>query len=397
MNKVVNDIYRLMTPGPVPLSEEVLQSLARPMIHHRSPEFSSELAFVLSELKKTFATSQPVFLLTSTGSGAMEAALTNTLSPGNEVLGMESGKFSRRWTQIARAHGLKVHRVSCEEGTPLSPQAVDEALCQHPKVKAVMIQACETSTGTQNPVFGISQVLRSHPKTLLIVDAMTAIGAMELRMDDWGIDIVVASSQKAFMLPTGLGFISLSERAWEFNQTARCPRFYFDLKAEWEANQKGQTRFSSPIVHVRALKSVLKRLNHRGGESSRRRCETLARATRCGIKELGLEVFSQSPSPSVTSVKVPESLDGERIKQHLLDRFKISIAGGQGSLKGRILRIGHLGCIRDEDLVATIQGLGTSLLDMGWTVSETQIKKAVERVYEQLLKEVKEIESFEEF
>lgn len=380
----MNNPYRLMTPGPVPLPDEVLQSFARPMIHHRTPEFSEELAFVLRELKITFATSQPVLLVTSTGSGAMEAALTNTLSPGDEVLSVESGKFGRRWTQIARAHGLKVHRVPTQEGEAISPPAIDYALGQNPKVKAVMIQACETSTGTQNPVLEVAQRVRSHPEALLIVDAITALGAMELRMDDWGIDVVVAGSQKAFMLPTGLGFISLSERAWEFNRVARCPRFYFDLKAELEANKKGQTRFSSSVPHVRALKLVLENLNHNQGRTSQRRCHMLARATRCAIKELGLKVFSQSPSPSLTSIIVPEGLDGEEIKQHIFKKFNISIAGGQGPLKGKILRIGHLGFIRDEDLVATIRDLGKSLLFMGWTVSEEQIQRAVQTVCVQL-------------
>ena len=378
--------HRLLTPGPVALPEEVLKSLASPMIHHRTPEFSAELAFVLRELKTTFATSQPVLLMTSTGSGAMEAALTNTLSPGDEVLGVESGKFSRRWTQIARAHGLKVHRIQTEEGKPISPSAIDNAISQNPLIKAVMIQACETSTGTQNPVFEISQVVQSHAPRLLIVDGITAVGAMELRMDDWGLDVVVAGSQKAFMLPTGLGFIALSQRAWEFNREAQCPRFYFDLKAEREANKKGQTRFSSSVPHIRALKLALKRLNHNRGHTSRKRCQALAHATRCAIKELGLQVFSQSPSPSVTSIVVPMGLNGEKIKQYIFERFKISVAGGQEALKGKILRIGHLGFIRDEDLVLTIKSLGESLQAMGGKVSEEQVKRAVHVAGEQLRK-----------
>ena len=382
-HRVMNAPYRLMAPGPVPLPKDVLQCLALPMIHHRTPEFSAELTFVLKELKTAFATSQPVFLITSTGSGAMEAALVNTLSPGDEVLGIESGKFSRRWIQIAKAHNLQTHIVKTKEGHPISPRAIDETLKKNPKTKAVMIQACETSTGTQNPVFAISQVVQTHPKTLLIVDAMTAIGAMEFKMDDWNVDVVVASSQKAFMLPTGLSFVSFSQRAWDFHQTAQCPRFYFDLKAEFEANEKGQTRFSSSVSHIRALKLVLQKLNQdpmRGPQ----RCQALARATRCAVKKLGLQVFSKTPSSSVTSITVPAGFDGERIKRHLFEEFKISIAGGQGQLTGKILRIGHLGFIRDEDLVETIQGLGHSLLAVGWAVSQTQINEAVQAACEQL-------------
>lgn len=374
--------YRLMTPGPVPLPKEVLSYLSRPMIHHRTPEFSQDLTYVLTELKTVFATHQPVFVMTSTASGAMEAALINTLSPGDEILVMESGKFSRRWSQIATAHGLKAHAVKEREGTPLSPQKVQATLEKQPQIKAVALQACETSTGTQNPVFAVSRVLQSFPNTLLMVDAATAIGAMTLKMDDWGLDVVVAGSQKAFMLPTGLGFISLSKRAWEFHKRATCPRFYFDLQAEWEANQKGLTRFSASVSHIRALSCVLKFFNK--DLNIRARCQALALATRKAVKELGLELFSHSPCVTVTAITVPKDLDGEKVRSYLFDKFHISIAGGQDLLRGKIWRIGHLGYITDEDLVATIQGLGKSLLDMGWPLDEKQVERVAQSVGEQL-------------
>ena len=369
-----------MTPGPVALPKEVLNCLSLPMIHHRAPEFSKELTYVLGELKAVFATSQPVFAISSTASGAMEAALTNTLSPGNEILVMESGKFSRRWSQIAQAYGLKVHTVKEKEGFPLSPQKLHSALNQHPHVKAVTIQACETSTGTQNPVFDISQVVRSFPKTLLIVDAATAIGVMEIKMDDWGLDVVVAGSQKAFMLPTGLGFIALSKKAWEFHQTAMCPRFYFDLKAEWEANQKGMTRFSSPVPLIRALSVILKTNK---GLNMRQRCTLLAQTTQKAVKDLGLEIFSHSPCLTVTAIKVPKGLNGEEVRDYLFKTFHISIAGGQGPLKGKIWRIGHLGHITNEDLVATIEGLGKSL-QATWSISKKQVDRAINNVIRSL-------------
>ena len=321
--------YRLMTPGPVPLPPEVLDSLAQAMIHHRAPEFSQELSDVWRGLQGFLATSQPVLLMTSTGSGAMEAALTNTLSPGDEILNMESGKFSRRWTQIARAHGLRVHVLQEREGWPLSPQKVHEALSCHPRVKAVTIQACETSTGTANPVFEISQMIRSFPETLLVVDAATAIGVMELKMDEWGLDVVVAGSQKAFMLPTGLGFISLSKRAWGFNERATCPRFYFDLRAEREANERGGTRFSAPVVHIRALHSVMNLLNSAGGQAVRQRCEGLAEVTREAVQEMDLELFSRAPCNSLTAIRVPQGLDGEKLRDHMFESSNIFVAGGR--------------------------------------------------------------------
>ena len=374
--------YRLMTPGPVPLPQEVLDSLALPMVHHRSPQFSSDFSQVLKDLKDIFATSQPVLLISSTGSGVMEAAITNTLSPGDEVLVAENGKFGHRWTEIAEAQKLKVHRIQTPEGHPLSPQEIENALTQNPQIKALMIQACETSTGTINPVLEISQRLRSHPNTLLIVDAITAIGAIDLKMDEWGLDIVVAGSQKAFMLPTGLGFIALSQKAWKWNKEARCPRFYFDLKAEWEANKKGQTRFSSSVSLIRALKVTLCTLKTKS--KTQLRCQKLAKATQSAIAEMNLELFSQAPSPSITSIKVPEGLNGEQIKNHLFDNFNISIAGGQDQLKDKILRIGHLGHITNEDLIMTIKYLGKSLIDFHHPISDDTIERAIIKAKEEL-------------
>ena len=380
--------FRLMSPGPVPLPKEVLQALAQPMVHHRLPEFSEELKYVFSELKKAFATTQPVLLLTCTGSGVMEAAVTNTLSPGDEVLVMESGKFSRRWSQLARAYGLRVHVFRVDEGHPLPLQGMEDMLGQYPLIKAVMVQACETSTGTKNPVEDMSRWLRrGHPKVLFMVDAMGAMGAMELKVDEWGWDVVLASSQKAFMLPAGLGFISLSPRAWEANQVAQCPRFYFDLKLELEAHKKGHTRFSSPVSHIRALRWVLNRLNqlnHCGERVSWQRCKNLAQVTQWAVKEWGLELFSQSPSPSVTAIKVPHGVDGRGLQRRILQDCNIYVAGGQESLEGKILRIGHLGFIRDDDLVATLQGLGQSLRVMGWKLSERQVNEVVSKAQAQL-------------
>lgn len=374
--------YRLMTPGPVPLPQEVLRALALPMIHHRTPQFSDELSSVLKDLKIIFATSQPVLLMSSTGSGAMEAALTNTLSSGDKVLGVENGKFSRRWGQIAKAHRLDFHGIQIKEGEPLCPEKIDQALKKNPDSKAVMVQACETSTGTMNPIFEISQKLRSYPNTLLVVDAITGIGAMDLKMDEWGLDVVVAGSQKAFMLPTGLSFISLSPKAWEFNKTAQCPRFYFDLKTELEANKKGQTRFSSSVSLIRALKIVLEKLNQ--NHQNHQRCQSLAKATQQAIRELKLDLFSQAPSHSVTSIKVPDKLDGEKIKDHLFKKFNISIAGGQEQLKGKILRIGHLGHTTNEDLIMTIKYLGESLIDFNYPLDKESVEKAVAKVKDEL-------------
>lgn len=368
-----------MTPGPVPVPSTVLKKLALPMIHHRTPEFEEILTRALAELKTVFRTKLPVMILTSTGSGAMEAAIVNTLSPGDEVLCVDSGKFGERWAQIAESYGVQVHRHKIPWGEALKPKEIEKILRQCPSIKAVLTQVCETSTATLHPIEELAQTLRQFPHCLFMVDAITAIGATPLAMDDWGLDVVVAGSQKAFMLPTGISFITLSEKAWKAQQSARCPRFYWDLKREREANEKNQTYFSSAVGLIRALEEVLGQFQGSGLNKSIRRCEKLAQATRLTSGLLGLEVFSQSPAPSVTALTVPANINGEKLRDHLESQYAISVMGGQDQLKGKVIRIGHLGAISDQDMLATIKALGLSLRDLGSTsLTTAQIQKAVQ-------------------
>jgi aspartate aminotransferase-like enzyme len=376
--------YRLLTPGPVPLPVEVLVALAQPVRHHRTPEFTALIERVIKGLKWFFATKQPVLVLASTGSGAMEAAIVNTLSPGDEILSIITGKFGERWAEIATRYGITVHRLDVPWGERLPLEEVSAMLKAHSKAKAVLVQAVETSTATMSPIRDLAHLVKKHSAALLMVDAITGLGAMELPMDEWGLDVVIGGSQKALMLPTGLSFIALSEQAWKANATAKLPRYYFDLAQERKAQSKGQTFFSSANSHLVALDVVLNTFNERGLVWLRKRCEILSEATREGAKALGLKIYSQAPSPSVTAIEVPSQVDGVALRNHLESTYNVTVMGGQDQLQGKILRIGHLGHITDVDAICGMELLGQSLIDLrDQEVTSFRIKdcrKAMEQV-----------------
>lgn len=356
--------YRLLTPGPVPVPPEVLEILAQPMEHHRTPEFMAVLARVLEGLKHVFGTRERVFLQSSTGSGGMESALVNVLSPGDEVLAIVSGKFGERWAEIAEAYGARVHRLEVEWGHSVRPEQVESALKSNPRIRLVLTQACETSTGALHPIRDIATVVRAVGDALLLVDGITALGALPMPMDDWGIDALVGGSQKAFMLPTGLAFVSFSSRAWERIKTARCPRFYFDIRAERAANESGETLFSSNVPLIKALDVVLQRFEREGLPRVHQRIALLAEATRRAARELGLDVFAHTPSPSLTALTVPPNVDGQKLRAEMEKKHHVVVMGGQDRLKGKIIRIGHMGYIRDEDCLAGVDALGRSLMTL---------------------------------
>ncbi len=381
--------YRLMTPGPVPLPPDVRKMLAQPMLHHRTPEFEKTLFSALEKLKAAFQTQQPVYIHTSTGSGAMESAIVNTLSPGDEVIAVVSGKFGERWAQIAERFGVKAHLLEVPWGEACRPEMVERALQQNPRAKAVLCQASETSTATVHPIRDIAQVVARRPDTLFMVDGITAIGAMDMLMDEWKIDVLVSGSQKAFMLPTGLSFIALSEDAWKMAKTAKCPRFYFDLDQEKKALEKGGTFFSSAVAHIRALDVALDNLTGENLNCAIIRSNLMAYTTREAAKLLGLTIFSKAPSSAVTAICVPEGIDGVALRKHLEDKYNVTVMGGQDQLKGKILRIGHLGYITDEDLSVTFEALVHSLVDLGYQGFDRGKADEVSQFVEGCLKEFK--------
>lgn len=349
--------YRLLAPGPVPVPKAVLELMHDKVLHHRTPAFEKFLIDAWSGLQHVFGTKQPVQIICGTGSAAMEAAVVNLLSPGDQVLVVVSGKFGERWAEMAERGGAKVTRWNLEWGQPADPTELSRRLKENPSYKMVFSQACETSTATLHPVREMARVVRRDSNALFALDAITAAGCLPLPMDEWELDVVIAGSQKAFMIPTGLSFIALSERAWATAAGARMYKFYLDLTAEKKANAKGETHFSTPTPLVIGLAVVLNRMRQVGIDRIYKRCDLLAEVTRHFGARLGFEVFSASPSPSVTALKLPDGIDSAKLRDELEKEYNITLMGGQDQLKGKIIRVGHMGDVRNEDMIALFEAL----------------------------------------
>lgn len=355
--------YRLMAPGPVQVHPRIFEVMSLPLLHHRTPQFAQILRQVLNRLKKVFLTNGKVFVLAGTGSGGMEAALVNSLSPGDRILAIESGKFGERWAEMARDYGIQVDSIAISWGASMDPERLRREL-QINDYKAVLTQACETSTGALHPLQEMGKVVREKDDCLLIVDGITAVGATNLPMDEWGLDIVVGGSQKAFMLPTGLSMVAVSEKAWSRVLSARLPRHYWNLVNEDKMNQKDQTQFSSAVSLIRGLDVALSLMLQEGLSQHLKRIQSLADATRKAGELMDLKIFPEMPSPSLTVFELPEDVDGQRVRQHLEDQYQVTIAGGQDRVKGKILRIGHMGAISNEDAIATMELLNSTLAEI---------------------------------
>ena len=363
----------LLAPGPVQLHPEVQKILAQPMIHHRTPEFDEILKRVLTNLKFFFQTKNDVFIHSSTGSGAMESLLVNLLSPDDEVLMIVSGKFGERWAEMASVFGANVHKINVEWGKAVNPNDVEAALNKNKNIKLVLTQATETSTATAHDIKALGAIVAKTP-ALLLVDGITAVGAYDMKMDEWQIDGLIAGSQKAVMLPTGLSFVALSEKAWAVANTASCPRYYFDLRRERKANQNGETFFSSNVSLIKALDFVLSRIQEIGLENHFAQLKRRADFTREMAKAMNLTLYSSSPSDSVTAISLPSQIDGVKLRLQLEAKYKVTVMGGQDQLKGKIIRIGHMGYILDEQLIETMRRLAAALNDYSFEIDSQNIK-----------------------
>ncbi|MEK6628982.1 MAG: alanine--glyoxylate aminotransferase family protein [Bdellovibrionota bacterium] len=363
----------LLAPGPVQLHPEVQKILAQAMIHHRTPEFDAILKRVLLNLKFFFQTENPVFMHTSTGSGGLESLLVNLLSKNDEVLAIVSGKFGERWADMAESFGAKVHRHQVSWGKAVSVSEIDSFLQKNKNIKLVLCQACETSTATMHDIKALGEMIAKTP-ALFLVDGITAVGAYEIKMDEWHIDGLVAGSQKAVMLPTGLSFVSLSKKAWKISEQANTPRFYFDLRKEFKANQNGETLFSSSVPLVKALDFILNRIQEIGLKKHFKQLKRRADFTREIAKQLKLSLYSSSPSDSVTALNVPANIDGVKLREHLEKKYFVTIMGGQDQAKGKIIRIGHMGYILDEHLTETMHRLAQALKDFSYDINPEEIK-----------------------
>lgn len=370
-----------MTPGPVRIPDEVLKSLSEPMIHHRTPAFVKILSKTLVQLKTVFQTEEPVIIQACSGSGGMESAIVNTLSPGDEVLCVVSGKFGERWAEMNSEYGARVQALEVPWGQAVDPREIENILAANPKIKAVFCQACETSTAVLHPIREIGRVVAKFPGTIFIVDAITAVGVTDLAMDDWGLDVVVAGSQKTFMLPTGLSFISFSQKARKFLESAKMPRYYFDARTELTANSSGQTAFSAPVSMIKALSVSLDIILAKGLKNQIAEFNRLAKGLRAGGEALGFKSFAKSPSPSVTAFLTPGGLNSENFRNHLEEKYNLTIMGGQDQLKGKIIRIGTLGAVNDEHIRATLSRISLGLLDFGITADSNRAMEAFDKAY----------------
>jgi serine---pyruvate transaminase len=359
----------LLTPGPTQVPETVLALAAKPILHHRTPQFVALMEEVKQGLKYLFQTKQDVMMLSSSGTGAMEAAVTNLFRKGDKVITVNAGKFGERWTKIAKAYGLNPTEIKLEPGQSVTAKQIEELLNKNPDTRGVLFQASETSTGTAMPTKEICALTKDRKDCIAVVDAITALGVFDLPMDDWGIDVLITGSQKALMLPPGLACIALSDKAWSFNEKADIPRFYFDLAKERKGLAKGQTAWTPAVGLVIGLQETLKMIRDEGLHNVFKRHELLARATRNAVKALGLEMLAKDfPSNAVTAVRVPAEIkDGKAIPKTMRDKYGVTIAGGQDELEGKIFRLTHLGYVDRFDILIGIGALELTLRDLGYT------------------------------
>lgn len=357
--------YRLMSPGPTPVPDKVLLSMAQTIIHHRTPEFSNTLQVAMENLKKVFRTKNPVLILTSSGTGAMEASIVNFLSRGDKIIVISGGKFGERFGEIAKRYGVNVVNCAVEYGKSVDINSFKKILSETKDAKAVYSTLCETSTGVVNDIKSIGEIV-SKSEAILIVDAISGLTADALKPDEWGVDIVVGGSQKGLMLPPGLAFLSVSEKSKKLLEKSDLPKFYFDVKAYLKSSAKNDTPWTPAVSLVIGLNNALEMILKEGLENVLARHEKLASATRGAVTALGLEIFAQRPSNAVTSVKVPDGIDGALLVKKMRDEEGVTIAGGQSELKGKIFRVAHLGYMDKYDCLSAVSALEIVLTKLGF-------------------------------
>jgi aspartate aminotransferase-like enzyme len=354
---------RLMTPGPTPVPEDTLLEMAKPVFYHRSPQFRQLLAEVNEDLKYVFCTKQTVLTLTASGTGAMEAAFVSSLPAGAKAICLISGRFGERWRSLCKAYSVEAIGVTAPLGEPVRPEQLAQALAQHPDAAAVCATLSETSTGVRNDVAAFGELVAATP-ALLLVDSISGLGVVECRTDDWHIDLNITGSQKALMLPPGLAFVSVSEKAWKRIDATPSRGFYFDLKKYRDNLKTHDTPFTPAHTLVRALKVSLKQLRAEGIENAWARHARVAAAARAGVQALNLELFPTQPADGLTIFKVPAGIDGVALLGIMEKKYGVKLAGGQDALKGKIGRLAHMGYIDQWDVLAAIGALELALLEM---------------------------------
>jgi len=348
---------RLLTPGPTPLYPPALHAMMASDMHHRTEDFRKAYRSCLADLKEVMGTSGDVLMFASSGTGAMDASVSNLFSKGDKVIVCCAGKFGERWAEIAKAYGLNANVITAPYGSVVTPEQVSAALAAEPAAKGVFVQASETSTGAMHNVEAMGRAI-AKTEAIFVVDAITGLGTMPLDIDGWGLDVVIGGSQKAFMIPPGLAFMSVSPKAWKLAETATLPHFYFNLKKEKKSGDAGESSWTPATSLILALAEALKYVKQIGMDHLVTNAQMLAQATRAAAEKLGLELFAAaSPGSSVTALKAPSGMDSGVIVKEFRSRFGSIIANGQGSMKGQIFRIAHLGYFDFSDLFAMIAGL----------------------------------------
>jgi len=347
---------RLLTPGPTPLYPPALHAMMASDIHHRTEDFRNVYKSALTDLKEVMATANDVLCFAASGTGAMDASVSNLFRRGDKVIVCSVGKFGERWVDIAKAYGLDATVLKGEYGEVITPEQVEAALKAEPATKGVFIQASETSTGAEHDVKSMGEIIKKTD-AIFVVDAITGLGTMPLDIDGWGLDVVVGGSQKAFMIPPGLAFMSVSPKAWKAGESNDLPHYYFNLKKEKKSGDGGESSWTPATSLILALGEALKYIKKVGMANMIENAQMLARATREAATELGLELFAKRPGSSVTSIKAPAGLDSGVIVKEFRNRFGSIIANGQGSMKGQIFRMAHLGYFDFADMFGVIAGL----------------------------------------
>jgi aspartate aminotransferase-like enzyme len=370
---------RLMTPGPAMVPEEVLLELARPVIHHRSNEAKEVITEVIEGLKEVFQTQNDVVILTASGTGAMEAAVVNAVPPGGKAIVLSAGHFGARWTHICKAFGINAIVLETEWGQAVDPDQVASALRQHPDAVCVLGTLSETSTGTGHPVEAIGRIVASTP-ALFAVDGISGVGAMECRTDEWGIDLLCVGSQKALMIPPGLAFVSVSPKAWAKIDSFDSHSYYFNLKAARKKIKEFDTPYTPAHTLILALRTALRRIRDEGIENVWQRHRKMSEACQAGVQAIGLELYSARPAEGLTAFRVPDGLKENQIRSKLSDRFGISTVGGQDKLKGKIVRIGHMGYTDELDVIGTLAALEMILADLGYDLEPGRAVTAAQQV-----------------
>ena len=373
--------HYLLTPGPTPIPPEVALKEALPILHHRTGEFAAIYKDVAEGLKYVFQTKNEVYMLAGSGTAAMEMAVINLTSAGDEIIVASCGNFGDRWEKIAQSYGVKVIDASVPWGNIVKPEEIEKALKANPNVKAVYTTFTETSTGVVNDIKKIGEIV-SKTNAVLVVDAVSGLVGQEFKTDEWKVDVVVSGSQKGFMLAPGLGFITLSDKAWKLAEASKLPKFYFDIKKYKKSYATNETPFTPPVTLIVSLQEAIRMIKERGIENLWNDYRLLAKAARAGMKALGLELYGEVPCEVVTSALVPAEIGGKIVKT-LREKYGVSIAGGQGDLKGKIIRFAHMGYIGKADLLVGFACLEMVLEELGMKIEKG---KAVAAAEEALLK-----------